>query len=240
MTRGRFRILVAATAVFYVWWMTLPQRWDGLPHKTIELLQQSGANAILTPEHWASAWAYYLFNALLLAAGAGLMLLQRWGRTLLLVHTAFGIAMTLFTGANVSLPFDAFIGSTATTLAAVVLGIAYTQPISGLLSGGQPKREAHIEQTSTSEPRDVTLVPVLETGDATQLEVVKAWLTAAGIEHVVENDTAQDFIAAGRLGGHNFALGASRILVAQEDAEAARLLANDAATEQARPETGGA
>ena len=217
MTTARFRLLVALTAILYLWWATLPRKWDRLPASMRELLERSGAGATLTAEHWATPWVYYSYYGILIAAFVGLLFLRSWGRTLLLVYTIYAVTLPLFAGVTASPPFDNFIGSAAATLLSVLLGVVYFSPISAEFSAA-PKRA----------PEDVTLVPVFETGHSAQLEIIKSWLSAADIEYVVENEGTQDLLAAGRLGGHNFALGPSRILVAHEHAEEAKAIIADA------------
>lgn len=77
-------------------------------------------------------------------------------------------------------------------------------------------------------PPAYALVPVLATGNPAILAVARSLLTGAGIEHETTGDAIQDLFALGRLGaGFNPVTGAAKILVHEDDAEAARELLSE-------------
>jgi hypothetical protein len=66
---------------------------------------------------------------------------------------------------------------------------------------------------------DMDLVPVLVTGEHAELAIAKSLLEAEGIACETEGEAGQETLGAGPLPG---ATGSVRLLVAREDAEAAR------------------
>jgi hypothetical protein len=212
MSVARFRLLLVVTTAVNLWWISLPDGWSRLPASTQEILRYSGRDALLPSEHWLSSWNYYLYYSLLLAAAIGLFLMRRWGRTLLLIHSAFATALALVTGIVVSPPIDVFVGSVAVILTGVVLGVAYFSPI------------AHQFVGHPMIPDDLRFVSLLETSDAQWFNTTTSWLDAAGIEYAVQGDPIRD--------------GAVRIFVHEEDASAARSVVAEAASELNQPDNG--
>lgn len=231
MTITRFRWLLAFAVVANLWWYALPAKWNLLPQTTRELLRHNGTNALIPIDHPIQTFSYYAFYGSILGAGIGLALLKRWGRTLLVVHVVIALLIALASGVIVVPAFDGFIGSIAATLTAVILGISFSEPVSTELR----RRAAPVpESTDTPSPEETDLVLLLETGDASRLAVIKSWLTASGIEFVVSTDETQDYFAGGRLGGHNFALGPTRLYVRAEDADSARAFIDDVESAEER------
>ena len=65
----------------------------------------------------------------------------------------------------------------------------------------------------------LSVVPVLETNDASELAVAKSLLDAEGIECEIRGESGEETLGLGPLPG---ATGPMRLMVAREDEEAAR------------------
>ena len=126
------------------------------------------------PTAAARGTAHSVHYALLLAAAVGLFLLQSWGRVCLLLALLLGLA--------VARPLDAVIGSASLILAGIVLGVAFSPPISGRLV----RRGWEALDEEQEPPPDETLfVPIVQ-GDPALIDVTASWLEASNIEYVVE------------------------------------------------------
>jgi len=77
-----------------------------------------------------------------------------------------------------------------------------------------------------SEP-DIGLVSVLETGDPAEMAFSESLLMEAGISYTKQGDRVQDLFGIGRLGGFNVLTGPAKLLVSENDAEAAEHLLRD-------------
>jgi hypothetical protein len=71
---------------------------------------------------------------------------------------------------------------------------------------------------------EVTLVPILRTGDPGLIPLAKSLLEGEGIEYLVRGEDLQDLFGAGRIGGYNYVTGPAEFWVNTEDAERARTL----------------
>jgi len=71
---------------------------------------------------------------------------------------------------------------------------------------------------------DVELVPVLSTGDAGLIALVKSLLEGESIEYLIRGEGLQDLFGMGRITGFSFAMGPAEFLVRADDAERAREL----------------
>jgi hypothetical protein len=75
----------------------------------------------------------------------------------------------------------------------------------------------------TAEPFE--LVTILETGDQSQVAVLKSMLEGAGIPCIARNERLQNLFGWGTVGtGYNVAMGPIRLQVLREDEETAREL----------------
>ena len=73
---------------------------------------------------------------------------------------------------------------------------------------------------------DVELVPVLSTGDAGLIALVKSLLERESIEYLIRGEGLQDLFGIGRITEFNYAMGAAEFWVREDDAERARELLN--------------
>lgn len=91
--------------------------------------------------------------------------------------------------------------------------------------GGPLVAAAAPEPPVEEEPEaDEGLVCVLETGDPAEMAFVESLLLEAGIDYTKQGDRVQDLFGIGRLGGFNVLTGPARLLVAKEEADAAKEL----------------
>src|SRR6185436_8533288 len=74
---------------------------------------------------------------------------------------------------------------------------------------------------------DVGLVSVLETGNPAEMAFAESLLMEAGISYTKQGDRVQDLLGIGRLGGFNVLTGPAKLLVSEDDAEAAEHLLRD-------------
>ena len=156
MTGKRFRWLVVAFAVLYVWWWSLPFSPYMHSESLRAALEHNGQGAIVPPNNTTG----YLFLFATLAAVAGLFFYQAWARTLLLITTIASVAFSTLGGIAVVGPFDGTLGYASTLLNGVVLAAAYRKP-------------------AVAEDDAVT---VYETADPATLPAVHSLLHDAGIE----------------------------------------------------------
>ena len=70
------------------------------------------------------------------------------------------------------------------------------------------------------------MIIVFETSDLGRFEIAKSLLNASGIAFVVSGEALQDIIGS-RIGGLNIPIGAAKLAVSADDAEAARELLAD-------------
>ena len=77
---------------------------------------------------------------------------------------------------------------------------------------------------------DITLVPVLATGEAALIAVAKSLLEAEGIDYFIRGEGLNDLFGYGRMfTSFNYVVGPPEFMVREEDAERARELLKDLA-----------
>jgi hypothetical protein len=86
--------------------------------------------------------------------------------------------------------------------------------------------ESSMPEVEEPDP-DRGLVSVLETGNPAEMAFAESLLLEAGIDYTKQGDRVQDLFGIGRLGGFNVLTGPAKLLVAEQDAEAARHLLRD-------------
>lgn len=72
------------------------------------------------------------------------------------------------------------------------------------------------------------MVTVCVPSDPGEQALIESILDEAGIDHVTENSETQNLFGVGQIGGYNLVVGPVRIQVAEEDAERARRLIEEA------------
>jgi len=173
---------------------------------------------------------YQAFLVVSLLPHLAMFFFRRWGRTLGVTVLVFITFVALFSGVNTSAPLDAFVGSVSNTLNVMVLVIAYLPPIKNYFGGrpwagsdDQPDEMGEFvrDGVSSAQP-DAELVEILRTGDESLLLLLHSLFREHDVEFTVVGDNLQDLFAAGRLGGHNFAIGPARVFVRDTDVDRAK------------------
>lgn len=221
MTTTRFRALVLGYGVMYSWYFSLAYNVGTLPEDIQSILRYSGYGAVLSPN---SPLYFVPFVAALIGC-VGLLILARWGRTLLMASIVAGVVIAPFTGVFVATAFEGLIGAIAGTLGPLLLGIAYSSPIAARLSRWndaalEPGKQ-RITMGLTREPGE-RVVEVLRSGDGSLLAVLESVLTENDIPFSLAGESIQDLFGGGRLGGYNFAIGPARLFVRERDAAKVR------------------
>lgn len=211
MTTSRFRVLVLAYAITYVWYFTLTDRTAKLPADIQKILEYSGYGARLSGD---SALHSIPFIAAM-AGCAGLLLYARWGRALLLASIVMGIAIVPFAGMSITLPLDGFVGAVAGTLGAVVLALSFSPPIAARLGRASAnEEETRMDSTGGLAPQpSADAIEVFRSNDETLLKVLEAALFENDIPFTLVNDLAQDLVPIDGLGSYNLARGPARLFV---------------------------
>ncbi|HEY3053594.1 MAG TPA: DUF2007 domain-containing protein [Thermoanaerobaculia bacterium] len=208
MTASRFRLLVIAWMILYVWLSYFPRSSYKQPEYLKEAFRYNGYGAVIPP----SANLGYLFLFAYLAAAVGLLIFNNWARHLLMVTNVIHIAMRPFFGVSVRGPFDSTLSFVMLLLNGTILAFAYSPPLSRAFRAargavvGEPEEE---------------LIEVFETSDPATVPVIGSLLESAGIEFAMTGQQMQDIIAGGGLAGHKAAIPA-RFLVRRSEAEFAR------------------
>lgn len=220
MTTGRFRFLVLAYAMTYVWYFTLTDRAAKLPADIRKILEYSGYGAVLSGE----SILHYLPFIGAMAGCVGLLLYARWGRMLLLASIVGGIALIAFAGISITPAFDGFVGSIAGTLGAMVLALSFAPPIAARLGRTTAPGDGTREETAGSlvpqPPADA--IEVFRSNDEALLRVLEAALFENDIPFTLVNDLAQDLVPIDGLGSYNLARGPACLFVHHRDEERVR------------------
>lgn len=192
--------MVVVFGITYAWYFSLSYNTGKQPEDIQSILAHSGHGAVLSP---GSPLYYVPFISAMIAC-IGLLMLARWARTLLLASTVAGLLIVPFAGVWVMAPFESFVGTIAGILGPALLGIAYSSPIAGKLSGGGaedvPEEPEHV--SLASEP-DEGMVEVFETRDERLVAVIQSVLQ--------ENDIP-----------FHFGAGAAQLFVPERDADRVR------------------
>jgi hypothetical protein len=204
--------LVAGFAIAYAWYFALGSNTHKLPDAVQAILSHQGHGAIL-PE---GSPLYYAPFVAAMVGSVGLLMMTRWGRTVLLASIASDVLLIPFAGVGVVAPFDALIGSIAWLLGAFILGVAYSPPIAAQLRRFGRKITEEDDFILQPQPTE-KVVEVFSSGDESLLLVLESVLNEHGIPFSLAGENIQDLFAAGRLGGFNFAIGPARLFVREDD-----------------------
>jgi hypothetical protein len=181
MTKARFRLLVVAWFVLYVWLFTLPSSAYKQPPDIREILAYSGRGATIPPN---DSVAYLLLGASF-AAAVGLVGMQLWARRLLVaIVVAMGI-LRGFRGISVATPPAAILSLLYTLMTGAILTLIYTAPLSERFAA-TPDPEPVWDGIDGPE------ILVWETDDAREARAILALLESAGVPFTTSDDDDED------------------------------------------------
>lgn len=220
MTTVRFRVLVLAYALTYVWYFTLTDRTAKLPADMQRILEYSGYGALLPADSLLHSVPFIAA----MAGCIGLVLYARWGRLALLASIVAGLAVVPFAGLTITPPLDGFVGAVAGTLGAIVLAFSFSPPIAARLAHESAGEAGSGEQSSQplSPPSSEEAIEVFRSNDESLLKVLEAALFENDIPFTLVNDLGQDLVPVDGLGSYNLARGPARLFVRHADGARAK------------------
>jgi hypothetical protein len=165
----RFRVVVVVWALLYIWWANLPYTAFEQPAAVQEALEFAGRGSVIAQ----SAITTNLFLAVTLVAAIGLLFLQAWARSVLVLVTVGALALTPLSGVVVAGPFDGTLRFIVILLNGALIAMVYWSRIAEAFG-------AEDEPVDDDEP-----VTIAETSDGAVVPVIHALLADAEIEHTV-------------------------------------------------------